>query len=251
MKNSERAEKIGRFRDILWVIAEKGPSAPVAEEYRILRGELVADKEVVELLPEFVIECRNIRDFWNYIQRAFSKYAERSQYIEAQLLPIERQFRPERQRTPGIRPLEVRIEYSPIRPAALGVHKFVSETRIAQLRTLSPATFDLRKLIRLCEEINVAYTGGALLATAMLTRAILDHVPPIFAVSSFSQVANNYAGARSFKETMDRLDKAARKIADGYLHGQIRAKETLPEPQQVNFEAEIDALLAEIVRTLS
>lgn len=251
MKNAERAEKIGRFRDILTVIAEKGPSVSAAEEYRTLRDELVADEQVEELLPEFVIECRNPRDFWNYIQRAFAKYAERSQYIEAQLLPIERQFRPERQRTPGIRPPEVRIEYSPIRPATLGVHKFVSETRIAQLRALAPSAFDLRKLIRLCEEINVAYNGGALLATAMLTRAILDHVPPIFAVSSFSQVANNYAGARSFKETMDRLDKAARKIADGYLHGQIREQETLPEPQQVNFAAEIDALLAEIVRILS
>jgi hypothetical protein len=251
MENAERAEKIGRFRDILSMVAEKGPSTLVTEEYHILRGELVADNEIVGLLPEFVIECRNIRDFWNYIQRAFSKYAERSQYIEAQLLPIERRFRPERQGAPGIRPPEVRIEYSPIRPAALGVHKFVSEKRIDQLRALSPTTFDLCKLIRLCEEINVAYTGGALLATAMLTRAILDHVPPIFQMPTFSQVANNYEGARSFKETMDRLDKAARKIADGYLHGQIRAKETLPEPQQVNFAAEIDLLLAEIVRILS
>ncbi len=251
MKNAERAEKIARFRDILTMIAEKGPRVSAAEEYRTLRDDLVTDEEVMELLPDFVIECRNTRDFWNYIQRIFSKYVERSQFIEAQLLPIERQFRPDRQKTPGIRPPEVRIEYSPIQPVALGVHKFVSETRIAQLRALAPAPFDLRKLIRLCEEINIAYTGGALLATAMLTRAILDHVPPIFKVLTFSQVANNYKGVRSFKETMDRLDKPARKIADGYLHGPIRAKETLPEPQQVNFAAEIDALLAEIVRILS
>lgn len=251
MKNADRPEKIGRLRDILTVIAENGPNVPEAAEYRTLRDELVADEQVVELLPEFMIECRNTRDFWNYIQRAFSRYAERSQYIEAQLLPIERQFRPERQRAPGIRPPEVRIEYSPIRPPALGGHKFVSETRIAELRALSPPAFDLRKLIRLCEEINVAYADGALLATAMLTRAILDHVPPVFEVSTFSQVVNNYAGTRSFKEIMDRLDKAARKIADGYLHVPIRAKETLPESQQVNFAAEIDVLLAEIVRKLS
>jgi hypothetical protein len=49
---------------------------------------------------------------------------------------------------------------------------------------------------------------------------------------------------------MEWLEKAARKIADGYLHGHIRAKETLPEPQQVNFAAQVDALLAEIVRIL-
>jgi hypothetical protein len=133
----------------------------------------------------------------------------------------------------------------------LGAHNFVSEARIAQLHALAPTTFDLRKLVRLCEEINIAYTGGAFLATAMLTRAILDHVPPIFALPTFSQVASNYSGPRSFKETMERLEKAARKIADGYLHGPIRAKEALPELQQVNFAAEIDALLAEIVRILS
>jgi len=251
MKNRERAEKIGRLRDVLSVISEKGPTAPEADEYRMLREELVGDKDVEELLPEFVIECRNSRDFWNYIRRAFRKYSERSQYIEAQLLPIERQFRPERQQAPGVRPPEVRIEYSPIQPAALGVHRFVSERRITELRAIASSAFDLRKLIRLCEELNVAYTGGALLATAMLTRAILDHVPPLFKVATFSEVANNYSGTRSFKETMKRLEEAARKIADGHLHGQIRTKETLPEPQQVNFAAEVDVLLAEVVRILS
>ncbi len=136
-------------------------------------------------------------------------------------------------------------------PSELGALNFISEARIAQLRALSSSSFDLRKLVRLCEEINISYRGGALLAAAMLTRAILDHVPPIFGVMAFSQVASNYTGSRSFKETMESLEKAARKIADGYLHGQIRAKETLPEPQQVNFSAQIDALLAEIVRVLS
>jgi hypothetical protein len=135
--------------------------------------------------------------------------------------------------------------------ANLVVHKFVSEARIAELQSLSHANFDLRKLIRLCEEINITYTGGALLATAMLTRAILDHVPPIFDMRTFSQVTSNYAGSRSFKKTMERLEQAARNIADGYLHGTIRKREALPEPQQVNFSAEIDALLAEIVRILS
>jgi len=61
---------------------------------------------------------------------------------------------------------------------------------------------------------------------------------------------NEKTGTRSFKETMERLENAARRIADGYLHVRIRQRETLPEPQQVNFAAEIDALLAEIVRVL-
>ncbi len=132
-----------------------------------------------------------------------------------------------------------------------GPQSFVSESRIAQIRPLGPTAFDLCKLVRLCEELNIAYSGGALLATAMLTRAVLDHVPPLFGMVTFTEVANNYSGTRSFKETMKRLEEAARKIADGHLHGQIRTKETLPEPQQVNFAAEVDVLLAEIVRTLT
>jgi hypothetical protein len=251
MKSAEWAEKIGRFRDILGAIAEGGPSVTPAGDYGDLRQELLGETRVAELLPDFVVESRSARDFWNYIQRAFSKYADRSRYIEAQLLPVERQFRPERQNAAGIRPSEVRFEYSPVRPPTLGVHRFVSEDRIAELRVLKPAAFDLRKLVRLCEELNVTYSEGALLATAMLTRSLLDHVPPLFGVTSFSQVASNYAGTRSFKEAMERLEKSARKIADAHLHLPVRAKETLPVPQQVNFAAEIDVLLAEIVRKLS
>lgn len=237
-KSEELAEKIGRLRDILGAIAEGGPSV---DGYRELRDELLADDRVAELLPDFIVEYRSARDFWNYIKPVFSSYAERTQYIQAQLLPIERQFRPDRQKASGIRPPGVWIEYSPVRPSALGHLRFVSENRIAELRLLQAPTFDLSKLVRLCEELNIAYEAGAFLPTAMLTRAVLDHVPPLFKFATFAQVANNYGGTRSFKETMERLEKAARKIADAHLHGSIRAKETLPVAQQVNFAAEVDA----------
>jgi hypothetical protein len=54
----------------------------------------------------------------------------------------------------------------------------ISETRLDELRTLTPPQFDLRKLVRLCEEINIAYSAGCHFATGMLIRAVLDHVPP-------------------------------------------------------------------------
>jgi hypothetical protein len=44
------------------------------------------------------------------------------------------------------------------------------------------------------------------------------------------------------------LDTAAKKIADGLLHTQIRKSETLPTAQQVNCGPQLDLLLAEIVR---
>ena len=49
---------------------------------------------------------------------------------------------------------------------------------------------------------------------------------------------------------MGHLDKALRKIADSYLHLPIRRKEILPNQNQVNFSADLDVLLAEIVRQL-
>jgi hypothetical protein len=76
----------------------------------------------------------------------------------------------------------------------------------------------------------------------------LDHVPPIFGFEKFKDLANNYAGSKSFRETMQFLQNAARKIGDGHLHTQIRNREVLPNQNQVNFSSAIDVLLAEVVR---
>jgi hypothetical protein len=84
---------------------------------------------------------------------------------------------------------------------------------------------------------------------AMLTRGLLDHVPPLFGHLTFKEVANNYSGGgRSFKDSMQHLESGARKIADAHLHTAIRKSETLPAAQQVNFAPYLDVLLSEIVR---
>lgn len=125
----------------------------------------------------------------------------------------------------------------------------IAESRIAELRAISSPDFDFRKLIQLCEEINKVYKEGCYFATAMLTRGLLDHVPPVFGFKTFSEVANNYAGGgKSFYETMQHLENASRKVADAHLHMPIRKSETLPTAQQVNCGQQLDVLLSEIVR---
>lgn len=125
----------------------------------------------------------------------------------------------------------------------------IADSRITELLALASPDFDFTKLIRLCEEINTAYSEGCYFATAMLTRSLLDHVPPVFGSKTFSEVANNYASAgKSFKETMQHLENAARKVADAHLHMPIRKSETLPTPQQVNCGQQLDVLLSEIIR---
>ena len=136
----------------------------------------------------------------------------------------------------------------PLKHAA-GDWVLVADSRLEELRALKSSQFDFKKLIRLCVELNIASREDCYFAAGMLTRALLDHVPPVFGVKSFSEVANNYVGgSKSFKESMLHLDTAAKKIADGFLHTQIRKAETLPNRQQVNFGAALDLLLGEIVR---
>jgi hypothetical protein len=126
---------------------------------------------------------------------------------------------------------------------------YVDLGRIDELRSLSVQRFDLTKLIRFCEELNKCYANNCFLAAAMLTRSIINHVPPIFGYQSFVEVANNY-GSRSFKRSMQNLQNSLRNIADSHLHLPIRNKESLPTRVQVDFSSDIDVLLAEIVRVL-
>ena len=134
-------------------------------------------------------------------------------------------------------------------PLTISDH-YVHPDRIKELSIIQNANFDLTKLIRMCEELNICYSNGAILAVAMLVRSILDHVPPIFNQASFKGVANNYGGAKSFKGSMLILENSSRKIADSFLHVQIRPKEALPTETQIDFRNDMDVLLQEIVRVL-
>jgi hypothetical protein len=127
---------------------------------------------------------------------------------------------------------------------------YVAEERISELAEIECKNFDTSKLIRLLREINTAYNNDCHLTIGILVRAALDHVPPIFGCATFSDVANNYKGTKSFKSAMRRLDESLRNLADSYLHVQIRRIESLPTINQVDFRAEVDALLSEVSRVL-
>jgi hypothetical protein len=123
---------------------------------------------------------------------------------------------------------------------------FIDLERLSELEGIESKVFDLSRLIRLCQEINHANTNGCYISLIMLTRSLIDHVPPIFGQDNFANVYGQY-GTKSFKDQMKHLDLSMRKIADSYLHTQIRKKEVLPNAIQVNFSQAIDVLLAEII----
>lgn len=128
---------------------------------------------------------------------------------------------------------------------------FLSLIRITELKGASHADHDFTRLICLCEELNDNATRNNPLAVIMLTRAILDHVPPVFGFDTFAMVASNYAGGgSSFKKSMERLENHARKVADRFLHSKIRNKETRPTMNEVNFAQELETMLSELCRVL-
>ncbi len=128
---------------------------------------------------------------------------------------------------------------------------FVDLDRLDQLRASSSERFDFARLIKLCEELNYCFANGCYLAVTMLTRTVLDHIPPVFGCLDFAEVANNYSGGSSFKKSMQRLQTSSRNIADSYLHQRIRKRESLPNRTQVNFSNDLDKLLEEVVRRIS
>jgi len=127
---------------------------------------------------------------------------------------------------------------------------YIHPDRIAELRRCKSGQHDLTKLVALCEELNTSHRSNQVLAVPMLARAVLDHVPPIFGCKTFSEVANNHSGGKSFREAMGHLESTTRKIADSFLHTQVRKSETLPTQTQVDFRNGLDMLLQEVVRIL-
>ncbi len=127
---------------------------------------------------------------------------------------------------------------------------FINLSRIEELKMISSNDFDLTKLISLLEEINDNYAFNNFLSVAMLGRAILDHIAPVFGFRSFNEVANNY-GSASFKKNMSHLNNSMRSIADNFLHSAISKKEVLPNENQIDFSREFDYLLTEIQKRLT
>ena len=125
---------------------------------------------------------------------------------------------------------------------------YVSKKRIKELEKIKNSNYDLSRLLAILREINICNKNQLKFAIPPLVRSIIDQVPPIFGKSNFTDVCASY-GSKSFKESMTILDKNSRKIADAYLHTQIRKSESsLPTETQINFKNELDVLLQEIAR---
>lgn len=128
--------------------------------------------------------------------------------------------------------------------------EYIHPDRMKDLREVTTSQFDLSKLLCICKELNDSYRANSVLSVILLTRALIDHVPPVFGFKTFNEVANNYNGTKSFKDSMNILNSSSRKIADQHLHTPIRISESVPTMNQVDFSQNIDVLLAEVYRIM-
>ena len=73
-------------------------------EYANLRLELMGDVETQTILPRFVQTCRNLSEFWDFIQPKFAHYKERREFIREQFEPLLAMLE-----TSGERPADVAV----------------------------------------------------------------------------------------------------------------------------------------------
>ena len=149
----------------------------------------------------------------------------------------------------AVRAIKRKRMQPPVSP--FGTKPYVAAERIASLQAIGNAQWDFTRLEELCREINVAANNRCHMSTAMLLRTVLNHVPPVLGYGTFAEVANSYGGAKSqksFKASMQHLERSLRNIADMHLHLPIRSREDVPTPTQVDFAADLDILLGEVIR---
>ena len=115
------------------------------------------------------------------------------------------------------------------------------------------SVYDCSRLIRYCEEINDNYERGNYAAVGFLSRAIVDHIPPIFNQKNFAGVAAQLPGERhvSFKKSCEALDKSLKNIVDRSIHKQMDSVDIPPFPEEINFSQDLNTVLARVVEELS
>jgi hypothetical protein len=127
---------------------------------------------------------------------------------------------------------------------------FLNTEVLIRLKAVNSARLDPRKLVKMCEELNDSYARGNYICSALLLRAIINHVPPVFGGSTFADVVAQ--AGRSVKTILARLNEEARPIADLHAHLLMRQSEHLPTKNQLEpYKASFEVLLQEVLISLN
>ncbi|MFP1813342.1 abortive infection family protein [Lonsdalea quercina] len=84
-------ERARCLENMLIEVARGGPRDD-SYNFNILRTYFIQNTTLKELLPTFVRECRNLRQFWGFIQPAYPSYRERENFIATEFTPLFNQL---------------------------------------------------------------------------------------------------------------------------------------------------------------
>src|ERR1035438_10634872 len=56
--------------------------------YQMLRAQLLSDPSTRRSLPRFVRDCSDLDEFWGFIQRKYSTYKDRREYVITAFAPL-------------------------------------------------------------------------------------------------------------------------------------------------------------------
>lgn len=127
---------------------------------------------------------------------------------------------------------------------------FLNTEVLEELKKITNPKYDTAKLVKFCEELNDSYSRANYISCALLIRAVMNHVPPIFNAEKFSQVVAN--SSRSVKAVLSHLESQARPIADLHTHFLIRAKEQVPTKYQIEpYKPSFEILIQEVIVKLN
>lgn len=129
---------------------------------------------------------------------------------------------------------------------------FISNELVDQFTSLKVRKFSLKRLIHYCEQINRNYELGYYESVAFTTRALMDHVPPIFNQPNFESIGSKVGQGKttSFKKSCDKLHNSLKHIVDDLIHKQISAGTSLLVKEEIDFSQDLNTFLRRTLEEL-
>lgn len=78
----------------LLVATSEGPGSSDDSDYRLLRREFMLAAETAELVPQFVLACSDLHQFWAFIKDQFDRWEHRRRFIREEFAPLLAQLAP-------------------------------------------------------------------------------------------------------------------------------------------------------------
>lgn len=91
MSEDATREYLIKISDLKGLLVERSRNGqPSEKEYATLRAELVDISEIRDALPTFVLKCRTIQDFWDFIKPKFPTWKARTDFLQREFDPLIR-----------------------------------------------------------------------------------------------------------------------------------------------------------------